>query len=56
VRLVKCNECQFVWRSRTSSNAVNAYHNIVAEKKSKKEAEAARIAKLSKDKETLDEL
>jgi hypothetical protein len=56
VRLVKCNECQFVWRSRTSSNAVNAYHNIVAEKKSKKEAEAARIAKLSKDKEILDEL
>jgi hypothetical protein len=56
VRLVRCNECQFIWRSRTSSNAVNAYHNIVAEKKLKKEAEAARIAKLSKDKKILDGL
>jgi hypothetical protein len=56
VRLVRCNECKFVWRSRTSSNAVNAYHNIVAEKRTKKEDETARIAKLSKDKETLDGL
>lgn len=25
-RMVKCTECDFNWRSRTSANAVNAYH------------------------------
>jgi WhiB family redox-sensing transcriptional regulator len=36
VRLVKCLDCDFVWRSRTSSNAVNAYYAMVAEKATKK--------------------
>mgnify|MGYP006268790457 CR=1 FL=1 len=36
VRLVHCLNCDFTWRSRTSSNAVNAYYAMVAEKKSKK--------------------
>lgn len=41
VRLVECLDCKFVWRSRTSSNAVNAYYAMVAEKKAAKEAQDA---------------
>lgn len=26
MKLVRCEECEFVWRSRTSANAVTAYH------------------------------
>lgn len=33
MKLVVCDECDFTWRSRTSANAVNAYH---ASKKPKK--------------------
>lgn len=33
MKLVTCEECEFTWRSRTSANAVNAYH---ASKKPKK--------------------
>jgi hypothetical protein len=40
VRLVNCTDCGFTWRSRTSSNAVNAYKNMVAERKMRKELEA----------------
>jgi WhiB family redox-sensing transcriptional regulator len=36
VRLVECMDCDFVWRSRTSYNAVNAYFAMIAEKKNKK--------------------
>ncbi len=35
-RMVECTECGFTWRSRTSANAVNAYHAERAEKNSKK--------------------
>lgn len=35
MKLVVCSECEFTWRSRTSANAVNAYH---ASKKAKSEA------------------
>ena len=35
-RMVECTECGFKWRSRTSANAVNAYHQERADKKSKK--------------------
>jgi hypothetical protein len=44
VRLVRCSDCQFIWRSRTSSNAVNAYHTVVADKKAKKQAEEDLLA------------
>lgn len=26
MRIVRCDKCQFTWQSRTSSNAVDAYH------------------------------
>jgi WhiB family redox-sensing transcriptional regulator len=26
MRIVRCDECQFTWQSRTSANAVDAYH------------------------------
>jgi WhiB family redox-sensing transcriptional regulator len=35
-RVVECTDCEFKWRSRTSANAVNAYHSQRAEKKPKK--------------------
>ncbi len=39
MKLVVCDECEFYWRSRTSANAVNAYHaerEAKSEKKKKK--------------------
>jgi WhiB family transcriptional regulator, redox-sensing transcriptional regulator len=35
-RMVECTDCGFTWRSRTSANAVNAYHAEREDKKSKK--------------------
>jgi hypothetical protein len=35
-RMVECTDCNFAWRSRTSANAVNAYHNQKTDKKPKK--------------------
>lgn len=35
-RMVECTDCEFKWRSRTSANAVNAYHSQKADKKPKK--------------------
>lgn len=35
-RMVECTECGFIWRSRTSANAINAYRQERADKKSKK--------------------
>lgn len=35
MKLVRCEECEFTWRSRTSANAVTAYH--AAKKKAEKE-------------------
>ncbi len=44
VRLVSCLDCGFTWRSRTSSNAVTAYKNMIAEKRLRKELEAIAAA------------
>lgn len=35
MKLVKCAVCEFTWRSRTSANAVTAYHNSKKPKKKK---------------------
>jgi len=35
-RMVECTECGFIWRSRTSFNAINSYNQDRSEKKSKK--------------------
>ena len=32
MRIVRCNGCQFTWQSRTSANAVDAYHALEAKK------------------------
>lgn len=37
-RMVECTECTFKWRSRTSANAVNAYHSEIAEKQARAES------------------
>jgi WhiB family redox-sensing transcriptional regulator len=37
-RMVKCTECDFSWRSRTSANAVNSYHSKKKDKLNKKES------------------
>lgn len=36
MKLVECEECKFIWRSRTSANAVTAYHAGRAAAKEKK--------------------
>jgi WhiB family redox-sensing transcriptional regulator len=36
MRVVECTECNFKWRSRTSANAVNAFHALAEEKAAKK--------------------
>jgi hypothetical protein len=38
MRLVECLSCSFVWRSRTSANAVNAYHAERSDKVAKRAA------------------
>jgi hypothetical protein len=37
MKLVVCEECDFTWRSRTSANAVTAYHHSKSEKAARKE-------------------
>jgi WhiB family redox-sensing transcriptional regulator len=37
MKLVVCEECDFTWRSRTSANAVIAYHHSRSEKTARKE-------------------
>lgn len=32
MRVVRCNDCQFTWQSRTSANAVDAYHALESKK------------------------
>jgi WhiB family redox-sensing transcriptional regulator len=39
MKLVNCTECDFTWRSRTSANAVEAYHIQRSEKLAKVEEE-----------------
>ena len=48
MKLVNCEACDFTWRSRTSANAVDAYHAQRAEKLSKPKKKKA---KKKKDKE-----
>ena len=51
-RIVTCTACGFAWRSRTSVNAVEAYHQQRQDKMAKREKEReARAAKLAKAKE-----
>jgi len=52
MRLVRCTACEFTWRSRTSANAVDAYHVDRLERLAKQEKEKAK--KLEK-KRKLDE-
>lgn len=42
MRVVHCTSCDFTWRSRTSANAVDAYHVERAEKLVKAEKEKAK--------------
>lgn len=39
MRLVKCTTCEFTWRSRTSANAVDAYHADRVERLARQERE-----------------
>ena len=48
MKLVKCEACDFTWRSRTSANAVDAYH---AQKKEKKVKPRKKKTKKKKEKE-----
>ncbi len=50
MKLVVCDECQFVWRSRTSANAVTAYHSDreTRDEKKKNEKEKAKEKKVKK--------
>lgn len=47
-KIVTCSECGFSWKSRTSANAVTAYHEARIAKKEKAKAKAA--ARLLPDK------
>jgi hypothetical protein len=42
MRLVHCTACDFTWRSRTSANAVDAYHVERTEKLERQEREKAK--------------
>jgi len=33
MKIVRCDDCHFTWQSRTSANAVDAYHSIEIKKK-----------------------
>jgi WhiB family redox-sensing transcriptional regulator len=35
-RMVKCLDCEFEWRSRTSANAINAYHSQREDKRARR--------------------
>ena len=52
MKLVVCDECQFVWRSRTSANAVTAYHSDreMRDEKKKNEKEKAKAKKAKRPK------
>lgn len=36
MRIVRCDSCKFTWQSRTSANAVDAYHSIQQKKQQKR--------------------
>ena len=50
MRLVKCEACDFTWRSRTSANAVDAYHIQREEKLAKSERDKEKKKKPKKEK------
>lgn len=39
MKLVRCQECDFTWRSRTSANAVTAYHTSRERARKRKKTE-----------------
>ena len=43
MRMVECTECGFEWQSRTSANAVDAYHAQRAERMIKAQKDQAKI-------------
>lgn len=45
MRLVRCTACEFTWRSRTSANAVDAYHAQREEKILKSERKKTKVKK-----------
>jgi WhiB family redox-sensing transcriptional regulator len=51
MRLVQCEACDFTWRSRTSANAVDAYHAQREEKIAKKERDKTKKTTRKKAKE-----
>jgi hypothetical protein len=42
MRMVRCTACEFTWRSRTSANAVDAYHNDRNERLARAERDRAK--------------
>jgi hypothetical protein len=48
MRVVECTECAFEWQSRTSANAVDAYHAQRAERMVRAEKEQAKKRALKK--------
>lgn len=38
MRVVRCDECKFTWQSRTSANAVDAYHAIQQKKQQRRDS------------------
>lgn len=59
MRMVECTECNFEWQSRTSANAVDAYHAQRAERMIKAQKHQAKIkaarAKAKEKRESLPE-
>ena len=59
MRMVECTECSFEWQSRTSANAVDAYHAQRAERMIKAKKHQAKIkaarAKAKEKRESLPE-
>jgi hypothetical protein len=53
MRLVQCEACDFTWRSRTSANAVDAYHIQREEKLAKSERDKEKKKKPKKEKPLL---
>jgi hypothetical protein len=53
MRLVQCEACDFTWRSRTSANAVDAYHAQRKDKVAKNERDKEKKKKPKKEKPLL---
>jgi transcription elongation factor Elf1 len=46
MRVVECSICKFEWQSRTSANAVDAYHAWLAERLAKAERDKIKNQKI----------